>query len=156
MKVMSGVFLLVCVPLAVANSDKAYPKEKLAEFVVEKLDVTSMPSTIRPKREKGKKTLGDYGYVTRKVDDKEALVEAAQSRSQITIRMLEESKSGIYVCLSGQAQNESSKHIQRVLLLKLKTADGLLKGRGSWKEFDSCPVIGGADNDSAADSYGGG
>src|SRR5712691_9618135 len=55
MKVMSAAFLLVCVPLAVARSDEAYPKEKLAEFVVEKLDVTSIPPAIRPKQEKGKK-----------------------------------------------------------------------------------------------------
>ena len=48
MKAMSGVFLLVCMPLGVARSDKAYPKEKVAEFVVEKLDVTSIPSAIRP------------------------------------------------------------------------------------------------------------
>ncbi len=156
MKVMSPAFLLACMPLAMAKSDKAYPNEKLAEFVVEKLDVTSIPSTIWPKREKGKKTLGDYGYATRKVDDKVALVETAQSRSQITISILEESKSGIYVCLSGRAQNESGSHIQRVLLLKLKHSDGLLKGRESWKEFDTCPVVGGADNDSVADSYGGG
>jgi hypothetical protein len=98
MKVMPGVFLLACVPLAMAKSDKAYPKEKLAEFVVDKLDVTSIPSAIRPKREKGKKTFGDYGYVTRKLDDNEALLEAPQGRSQITIGILEENKSGIYVC----------------------------------------------------------
>jgi hypothetical protein len=55
MKVTSGVFLLVCTPLAMAKSDKAYPKEKVAEFVVEKLDVTSTPAAIRPKREKGGK-----------------------------------------------------------------------------------------------------
>jgi hypothetical protein len=55
MKVTSGVFLLVCTPLAMAKSDKAYPKEKVAEFVVEKLDVTSTPAAIRPKREKGEK-----------------------------------------------------------------------------------------------------
>jgi hypothetical protein len=156
MKVMSGVFLLMCIPLAAAKSDNAYPKEKLAEFVVEKLDVTSIPSAIRPKREKGKKTFGDYGYVTRKVEDKEALVEAPQRRSQITISILDGSKSGIYVCLSGQAQKQSNSHIQRVFLLKLNNGDGLLKGRESWKEFDTCPVIGGADDDSAADAYGGG
>jgi len=156
MKLVSGVFLLVCMPLAVAQNDKAYPREKVAEFVVEKLDVTSIPSAIRPKREKGKKTLGDYGYVTRKLDDHEALVEARQGRSQLTIRILEENKSGIYVCLKGQSQKQSSGQIQRVLLLKLNDGNGLLKGRESWKEFDSCPVIGGTDNDSAADSYGGG
>jgi hypothetical protein len=69
---------------------------------------------------------------------------------------LEQNKSGIYVCLNGQAQKQSGSQIQRVFLLKLKNGNGLLKGRESWKEFDSCPVIGGADTDSAADSYGGG
>ena len=156
MKVMSGVFLLVCTPLGVARSDKAYPKEKVTEFVVEKLDVTSIPPTIRPKREKGKKTFGDYGYVTRKLDDKEALVESPQGRSQITVSILEENKSGIYVCLNGRAEKQSSSQIQRVFLLTLKNGDGLLKGRESWKEFASCPAIGGAENDSAADAYGGG
>jgi len=156
MKVVSGVFLLACMPLAVAKSDHAYSKEKVAEFVAEKLDVTSIPSAIRPKREKGKKTFGDYGYVTRKIEDKEVLAEAPQRRSQIAISILEESKSGIYVCLNAQTQNESGSHIQRVFLLKQKHPNGLLKGRESWKEFDSCPPIGGADSDSRADSYGGG
>ena len=156
MKVMSAVFLLVCMPLAVASNDRAYPKEKVAEFVVAKLDVTSIPSAIGPKREKGKKTFGDYGYVTRKLDEKEALVESPQGGSQIIVSILEENKSGIYVCLSGGAQKQSSSQIQRVFFLKLKNGDGLLKGRESWKEFASCPMIGGADSDSAADSYGGG
>jgi len=156
MKVVSGVFLLVCMPLAVAKSDNAYPKEKVGEFVVAKLDVTTIPSAIRPKREKGKKTFGDYGYVTRKVEEKAVLVEAPLGHSQIAISILEESKSGIYVCLNGQGENESRGRTQRVFLLKLKNANGLLKGRESWKEFDGCPVIGGAENDSAPDSYSGG
>jgi hypothetical protein len=37
-------------------------KIKVAEFVVETLDVTALPPAIRPNREKGKKTFGDYGY----------------------------------------------------------------------------------------------
>lgn len=156
MKIMSGVFLLMCVPLAAAKGEKAYPKEKVAEFVVEKLDITSIPPVIRPKRNKEKKTFGDYGYVTRKVDDNEALVEEPQGRTQVTISVLEENKSGIYVCLKGQAQNQSGSQIQRVFLLTLKNGNRLLKGRESWKEFDSCPAIGGADNDSAANAYGGG
>jgi hypothetical protein len=156
MKVMSGVFLLVWMPLAVAGKDAAYPKEKVAEFVVGKLDVTSIPSAIRPKGVKGKKTFGDYGYVTRKLDANEALVEAPQGHSQIAITILEENKSGIYVCLNAQPQEQSSGQIQRVFLLKLKNGSGLLKGRESWKEFDGCPVIGGDENDSAADAYGGG
>jgi hypothetical protein len=155
MKIMCGVFLLVWMPLALAENDKAYPREKLAEFVVDKLDVTSMPVAIQPKREKGKKTFGDYGYVTRKLDANEVLIEAPQGRSQITMRILQENKSGIYLCLSRQ-EKQSSSQVQRVFLLKLKKANVLLRGRESWKEFDTCPVIGGGDSDSAADSYGGG
>ena len=148
--------MLAWMPLAAAKSEKAYPKEKVAEFVVQKLDVTSMPFAIRPKREKGKKTFGDYGYVTRKIDEKEALMEAPQGRSQITISVLEENKSGIYVCFNGETQKQVSSQIQRVFLLTVKNGDGLLKGRESRKVFDSCPVIGGPDSDAAADSYGGG
>jgi hypothetical protein len=156
MKAIPGIFLLMCMPLAAATSDKAYPSQKVAEFIVEKLDVTSMPPAIQPKREKGKKTFGDYGYVTRKLDDNEALIEAPQGRSQITISILERNKSGIYVCLNGQAQNQNGRPIQRVFLLKLKNGNGLLKGRESWKEFETCPVIGAAESDYSADSYNGG
>src|SRR5712675_3522004 len=103
MKVICGVLLLAWMPLAVAKNEKGYPKEKIAEFVVEKLDVTSMPAAIRLKREKGKKTFGDFGYVTRKLDDKEAQVEAPQGNSQITISVLEENKWGFYACFDGEA-----------------------------------------------------
>ena len=156
MKVICGMLLLVWMPMAVAKNERGYPKEKIAEFVVEKLDVTSMPVAIRLKREKGKKTFGDYGYVTRKLDDKEAQVEAPQRHSQITIGVLEVNKSGIYACFNGEAQKPGGSQIQRVFLLTVKTGDGLLKGRESWKEFESCPVIGGSDSDGATDAYGGG
>jgi len=152
MKAMPGIFLLMCMPLAAATSDKAYPSEKVAEFIVEKLDVTSMPSAIQPKREKGKKTFGDYGYVTRKLDDNEALIEPPRGGSQITISVLEQNKSGIYVCLNGQAEKQDGGRIQRVFLLK-KNGSGLLKGRESSKEFQGCPVIGGGESDSVSDGY---
>ena len=154
MKLFCGVLALACVPVALARNNAAVPSEKVAEFVVEKLDITTLPSSIRPKPEKKKKTFSDYGYVTRRVEEKEALVEATPGGSQINIRILEQKTSEIYVCVQGPGQNASSGQIQRVFLLKLKNADGLLKGRESWKEFSGCPVIG-ADPASAGDSYGG-
>src|SRR5580692_7511560 len=39
-------------PLVVAGNEAAYPKEKVAAFVVEKLDLTSLPSAFRPKKER--------------------------------------------------------------------------------------------------------
>jgi hypothetical protein len=76
MKLMCGVMVLACVPATLASSSVSYPRENVAAFVVEKLDVTTLPSTIRPKPEKRKKTFGDYGYATRQLDEKQALVEA--------------------------------------------------------------------------------
>jgi hypothetical protein len=154
MKLFCGVLALACVPVALAKNNAAIPSEKLAEFVVEKLDVTTLPPSIRPKPEKKKKTFSDYGYATRRVEEKEALVEATPGGAQINIRILEQKESEIYVCVQGPGQNASSGQIQRVFLLKFKNADGLLKGRESWKEFSGCPVIG-ADPASAGDSYGG-
>ena len=108
-----------------------------------------------PWPEKKKKTFSDYGYVTRQLDEKQVLVEATSGGSQISIRILEQKASEIYVCVEGPGKNASGGKIQRVFLLKLKNADGLLKGRESWKEFSGCPAIGGADSDSAAGGYGG-
>jgi len=150
MKMTFGLLILACVPVAVAGTHSISPNGKIAEFVVEKLDVTSFPSAIRPKAAKGKKTFSDYGYVTQQIDEREAIVKAPEGSSQIAINVLEESQAGIYVCVSGKAQNRSGKQIQRVYLLKEKNADGLLKGREASKEFDGCPVIGGE-----GETYGG-
>jgi hypothetical protein len=152
MKLFCGVMALACGAVALANNNVPYPKENVAEFVVEKLDVTTLPSGIRPKPEKRKKTFDDYGYVTRQLGEKNALVEGTPGGLQIDITILRQEASGIYVCVAGSEKNANSGQVQRVFLLKLKNASGLLKGRESWKEFNGCPVIGGADRDSAVSS----
>ena len=63
--------------MALARNGAAYPTEKVAEFLVEKLDVKTLPPEIQPKPEKGKKTFEHCGYVTRKLDEKEVVLEAA-------------------------------------------------------------------------------
>lgn len=79
MKIMLGVMLLACVPVAVAQIHCSYPTENLADFVVEKLDVASMPPAIRPKLARGKITFGDYGYTAQKFDEKEALLKGRKA-----------------------------------------------------------------------------
>ena len=150
MKVLCGVIALACAPFALARNDAAYPKERVAAFVIEKLDATSFPSAIRPKPEKGKKTFGDYGYATQRVSEDEAVVELA-GKSRISIRVLEQRNSGIYVCADGQGLGATGTRIQRVLLLKRKNTNGLLRSRDSLKEFPGCPVIGAGDSDNSTD-----
>ena len=148
MKVLCGVILLTCVSLALARNNAAYPMEKVAEFLVEKLDVTTLPPEIQPKPEKGKQTVEDYGYVTRKLDEKGALLEAPHKGSQIAIRVLEQTAHGIYVCVDAQGLNTRHGRFQRMRLLERKNTSDLLQSRESWKDFDGCPAIGGSDADS--------
>ena len=105
MKLLSGILALACVPAALAGNDAPLPKDNVAEFVAEKLDITTLPSSIRPKLQKSKKTFGDYGYVMRQADDKQVLVEATPEGSQINIRILEQKASAMYVCVQAPAQD---------------------------------------------------
>jgi hypothetical protein len=149
MKIFCGVMILASASVALArNSAPAYPTAKVAEFVVEKLDATTLPNEMRPKKEKGKKTFSDYGYVTRQMDEKEALVEATTGRA-VSIRVVAEERAGIYVCVDGAGKNASDGRIQRVLFLQWKGPDGLLQGRESSMDFNSCQAIGGVDDPSA-------
>jgi hypothetical protein len=153
MKMLCGIIVLVSASVAVANNTASLPKDKVTKFVVENLDVTTLPAGIRPKRDHGKKTFSDYGYVATSLDENQAVV-ATPTGTQINIKILEQKSSEIYVCVTGPDENVSNGKIQRVFLLKVKNSGSLLKGRESWKEFDACPVLGRTDHDSTADSYG--
>ncbi len=151
-KVLLAVVALSYSPLAVAGNEAAYPKENVAAFVVEKLDLTSLPSEFRPKKEKGKKTLADYGFTAQRIDENEAIVDSGGVR-RLAIKVLDQKSSGIYVCVTEPGENGGGTKAQSVVLLKRKTPNTLLKGRESFREFAACPVIGGSD--STTNSYGG-
>jgi hypothetical protein len=152
-KVLLGVVALSYALLAVAANETVYPKEKIAAFVVEKLDLTSLPSAFRPKKEKGKKTLADYGFTAQRMDENEAIIEAPSGVRRLAIKVLDQNSSGIYVCVAEPGENGSDAKAQSVMLLKRKNPNALLKGRESFREFAECPVIG--ESDFAANSYGG-
>jgi hypothetical protein len=70
----------------------------------------------------------------------------------LSIKVLDQRSSGIYVCVAEPGQNGGEAKTQSVVLLKMKDPNSLLKGRESFREFASCPVIGGSE--SATDAYG--
>ena len=146
MKILPAVLMLACAPLAVGNSNPGYPGGKLARFVLEKLDVTTLPQELRPGHAKGKKTLEQYSFVPVAITESEAVLRNAAGPSEIVIRILEQRGSGIYVCARHRQNGTSNADFQRVLLLEQKGANGLLKGKESYREFASCPDIGGDDD----------
>jgi hypothetical protein len=147
-KVVLALAALSYAPLTVAGDKVVYPKERVAEFIVEKLDVTSLPAAIRPKKEKGKKTFADYGFTAQGVDESEAIVWAASGGRKLSIKVLDQRSSGIYVCIAEPGQTSAQAKMQTVVLLKRNDSNTLLKGRESWREFSSCPVIGAAEKGS--------
>jgi len=150
-KVLLAFAALSYAPLGVAGNKAEYPTEKVAEFVIERLDVTSLPPGFRPKKEKGKKTFADYGFAAQTAGENEAVIEAVGGARRWAIKVLDQQSSGIYVCVTEPGENGGQAKAQSVILLKRKDSNALLKGHESWREFASCPVIGGSDP--AADSY---
>jgi len=145
-KVLLALVALSYSPFVVAGNEASYPKEKVAAFVVQKLDLTSLPSEFRPKKEKGKKTLADYGFTAQRTDENEAIVEAASGMRRLTIKVLDEKGSGIYVCVMERGENRGEPKAQSVVLLKRKNPNTLLKVHESSREFAACPAIGGSDS----------
>jgi hypothetical protein len=148
--VLLAIVVLCYAPLVVGGNDPGYPSERVADFVVERLDVTSLPSAFRPKKEKGKRTFTDYGFTAQRVDESEAIVESRGAATKLTIKVLDRGSSGIYVCVTNPGQNGSEPKTQSVVLLKRKNPNALLKGRETFREYTACPVIG--RNDPTADS----
>ena len=154
-KIALAFAALSCAPLAMAGDKAAYPREKVAEFIVEKLDITSLPAAFRPKKEKGKITFADYGFTAQRVDENEATIHAVGGARKLSIKVLDQRRSGIYVCVTELAQNAGEVKAQSVILLKRNDPHAPLKGHESWREFSSCPVIGGSVTDSEVSAYGG-
>jgi len=151
-KVLLVVAALSYASLGMAGNKAEYPNEKVAEFVVEKLDVTSLPSRFRPKKEKGKKTFADYGFAVQKVDENEAVIAAAGGVRSLAIKVLDQKPSGIYVCVAEPGESGGPAKTQSVILLKRKDANALLEGREAFREFAACPVI--DESASTTNSYG--
>ena len=60
----------------------------------------------------------------------------------------------INVCIAEPQQKDGGAKTQIVILLKRNDSNALLKGRESWREFASCPVIGETGKDSEGSAGG--
>jgi hypothetical protein len=133
------VMLLNFVVASASDTASLYPKEHLAQFVAEKLDTTTFPSSIGPRRAKGKYTFKDYGFVARKVTENQVVLEEEDGSWRFRVGILERRDAGIFVCLEDQALNGGSYHTQSVLFLDRSDEQSLLKGQATKTTFKECP-----------------
>ena len=122
-------------------------------MVLEKLAITSLPDAYRPKKEKGKQTLADYGYTTESHADGSVVVKAPNGGQSFSMRILDDRGTEAYACIAESAPSGDNPKIQSVIRLKRKGADAFWKARESFREFASCPAIGSSEPDASA--YGG-
>ncbi len=141
MRTIPIVMLLSFVLTPAGDNASLYPKEHLAQCVTEKLDVTAFPSSIGPRRIKGKYTFKDYGFVTRKVTEKEAVLEEEDRSWRFRVGVLERTDAGILICLEDQALNGGTYHTQSVLFLDRSDEHSLLKGHATKTAFKDCPAF---------------
>src|SRR6266478_5054831 len=134
-KLVLALAALSYAPLVEAGNEAAYPKEKIASFVVEKMDLSSLPSAFRPKKEKGKKTLADYGFTAQRMDENEAIIEAPGGVRKLAIKVLDQKSSGIYVCVAEPGESGGATKAQSVVLLKRKNPNALLKGASRFENL---------------------
>jgi len=145
--------LLGYIPSAIAGEKVSYPAERVAAFVVDNLDATSLPPVFRAKKEKGKKTFAEYHYTTQKLDETKALLQPSTGEPALAISILEKTSSGIYACMATVAQDGGAPTAQSVVLMKRKESSALLKVHDSWREFASCPAIGAGESSLATSQY---
>jgi hypothetical protein len=97
-RVLLVVLFLSYVPLGVAGYKPEYPHEQIAKFVIDKLDVTSLPPGFWAKKVKGKKTIADYEFTAQTLNDNETVIKTDGAR-KFVIKILDEKSSGIYACI---------------------------------------------------------
>jgi len=142
-KLVASLLALSCTTvLGASNKEETYPSGNIAQFVAQKLDLTSLPAAFRLKKEKGKKTLADYKFEARSANGNDAEIIGLGGARSLVIRVLDHNASEVYVCVSKQENSGTSPDTQSVVRLKWKDHGTLLKGYGTSREFAACPSVG--------------
>lgn len=84
------------------------------QVLIDKLDVTSFPSSIGPRREKNKIHFSDYGFKLREIRNGAATLET-QGEWKFQIRILDRRAGAAWICIEDKALNGGSYHSQTAL-----------------------------------------
>jgi hypothetical protein len=102
-------------------SDVSLPEDNWAQYVVDHLDLTSTPSLLMARREKGKKTFKDYDFLPTKITDNTASLEETDKSWSFYMTILGHSDDKLTICLLDKEEKEGGHYAQTALEL---TQDG--------------------------------
>jgi hypothetical protein len=116
-----------------------FPKSKIAQYIVDHLDVTSFSLSIGPRREKAKVTFGDYGIRPTKIESEAAVLKPADGSWEFDLKILSRTETTALICLRDFAQNGGSYDAQAALMLVWdKSAKTLISDKRKYVSQD-CP-----------------
>ena len=133
-----GFFLFAALFSVISLAADLYPKTGAVNLIIEKLDITSFPSSIGPRREPGKTFFKDYGFDSTRTTDRTADLETMEKDWIFHFDVVDISDSGIVICLTDKAQNGGSYSANDVLLLTRENPDSLLKGNPDKSKLSLC------------------
>ena len=109
-----------------------------AKDVVERLDVTSFPSSIGPRKKAGKKLFSDYAFKSVQMNESSAVL-AESDRWEFKIRVLSGAGEPPTICIEDTAKNGGSYHAQSALRLTESSQTHLLVANKEKTLNKDCP-----------------
>jgi hypothetical protein len=108
-----------------------------AQNLGERLDMTSFPNSIGPRREDGARTLKDYGFTKVQIEGETVRFLEPDESWVFAVRPLATTAPQMALCIEDQALNGGSYHIVEALEVTEGT-DGLLHATGNDISHPDC------------------
>ena len=139
-----SIILVALVAFVTAASPHDIPKlpaAKLMSYILDHLDVRTFPSSIGPRREANKVTFSDYGFMPREISGDKAVLTNLQKDWFFTVRVLEQGRSSILICVSDEAADGGTYHATYPLILAMADDGQHLRGKESPAQRSNCQKV---------------
>jgi len=132
--------IVLTLALLMAHAPVRVDKTLSASEVVRRLDVTSFPSSIGPRRRPGAWTFRDYGVTRLEPKGRDFITLYERDKSWVfTIEVLGPSYRGTIVCMTDHALNGGSYYTQDPMEIE-EGPGGLLRATDRTVTHPKCPV----------------
>jgi len=140
MPVVKALALSAILAFALATPVQAAPgKTDTVDSIIAKLDLTSFPNSVGPRRTEGKKSFADYGFVPTDTDAKGAVL-TAEFRWDMSFTILSSTDKEVHICFWDRALNGGTYNSTSALSLT-KRSDDMWIAREVKGGFEGCANV---------------
>lgn len=107
------------------------------QAIAERLDVTSFPNSIGPRREAGRFTLTDYGFTLVEANGQMVRFTDAEDGWTFTVTVLDERRGRLRLCVADKAENGGSYDVVKAIEV-VEGSTGLLHATANRVNHPDC------------------